>query len=275
MVVLSAKLLSPSDLGRELVDEIGVRTRIDLALEQLRGRLHCDLSHFTAQTLAGVSRVQLDLLMSCSHEALTLGRRRALRLLDEVVGAVLSLVDDLRGALTCFTDDRVGLVTGFRQSFLAFLARSKPLRDLARALLHRTEDHRPHEFHRCPDEDREDHHLNDERQVEGHSRLLPRASESRTCSAAAASSFSVPHRGLGRLQCGNERIREREEQGEADADERARVQQSDENEGTTEQGRCELGLARHSLQEAAAEQAEADGRAERSMPKMMPTAITV
>src|SRR6185437_6646250 len=161
MVVLSAKLLSPSivrlqkvacgtfctrpemgqsksvvfdrsDLGRELVDEIGVRTRIDLALEQLRGRLHCDLSHFTAQTLAGVSRVQLDLLMSCSHEALTLRRRRALRLLDEVVGAVLSLVDDLRGALTCFTDDRVGLVTGFRQSFLAFLARGKPLRDLAR-----------------------------------------------------------------------------------------------------------------------------------------------
>src|SRR6185437_10349653 len=174
MVVLSAKVLS-LDLRRELVDEIGVRTRVDLALEQLRGRFHCDLSHFTAQTLARVRSIELDLLVGSGHEALTLGRGCALRLLDEVVGTVLSLIDDLRGALARFTNDRVRLLTCFRQGLLALLAGSEPLRDLARALFHGAENHRPHVFHREPDEDREDHHLNDERQVDVHSRLLTRA----------------------------------------------------------------------------------------------------
>src|SRR6185437_2606308 len=161
-----------SYLRRQLVDEIGVRTRIDLTLKKLRGRLHRDLRHFAAQALASMGRVQLDLLMRGSHESLTFGRRSALGLLDEVVGAVLCLVDDLRGALAGFTNDRLRLLARLGKRLLAFLAGSETLRDLARTLFHGAENHRPHVFHREPDEGREDQHLNDERQIDVHSRLL-------------------------------------------------------------------------------------------------------
>src|SRR5215469_16135875 len=65
-----------------------------------------------------------------------------------------------------------------------------------------------------------------------------------------------------RLYRAQERIREREEQREADADHRHRVQQACDQEHLHAQHRQQLRLARRALDEAAAENAEADRGAE-------------
>src|SRR5438105_1973496 len=65
-----------------------------------------------------------------------------------------------------------------------------------------------------------------------------------------------------RLQRAHERVREREEQREADADHRHRVQQARDQEHLHPQHRQQLRLARRALDEAPAQDAEADGGAE-------------
>src|SRR2546421_272108 len=67
-----------------------------------------------------------------------------------------------------------------------------------------------------------------------------------------------------RLQRAHEGIREREEQRKADADHRHRVQQARDQEHLHPQHRQQLRLARGALDEATAQDAEADGGAERS-----------
>src|SRR6188768_3161438 len=61
-----------------------------------------------------------------------------------------------------------------------------------------------------------------------------------------------------------ERVLEREEQREADAHERDRVEQAGDDEHLHLQGRGQFRLARGAFQELAAEQAEADGGSERA-----------
>src|SRR6516225_2104643 len=72
----------------------------------------------------------------------------------------------------------------------------------------------------------------------------------------------VGKRSVRRLYRGEERIREREEQREADADHRHRVQQARDQEHLHAQHRQQLRLARRALDEAATENAEADRGAE-------------
>src|SRR5215813_14256295 len=71
-------------------------------------------------------------------------------------------------------------------------------------------------------------------------------------------------RSVRRLYRAQERIREREEQCEADADHRHRVQQARDQEHLHAQHRQQLRLARRALDEPAAEDAEADRGAERA-----------
>ena len=79
---------------------------------------------------------------------------------------------DLGCAFARLADQGIGLDLRLRQGLLALVGGRQALRDLARALVHGTQDHRPHEPHREPDEDRKDEHLDDERQIEVHPRLL-------------------------------------------------------------------------------------------------------
>src|ERR1700730_1636941 len=95
MVVLSAIEGLPLDLRGELAEEISMRLRVDLALEQFRRGLHRYLGHFAAQTLAGARGIELDLLLGRRDEALALRACSALRLFHEVVSPVLRVVDDL------------------------------------------------------------------------------------------------------------------------------------------------------------------------------------
>src|SRR4051812_15967301 len=72
----------------------------------------------------------------------------------------------------------------------------------------------------------------------------------------------MPCRSGGRSDRSEERVREREEQREADADERDRVEKPCDDEHLHLQRRGEFRLARRAFQELAAEQAEADGGTE-------------
>src|SRR5690242_17777875 len=102
MVVLSAMRLN---LRRELADEIGMRARVDLTLEELAGRLHRDLRHFAPQCLARMRRLEVDLRLRGREQSLAFLRGGALGLLDQLVGTMLRLIDDLRGSLARLTND--------------------------------------------------------------------------------------------------------------------------------------------------------------------------
>src|SRR6185369_2272321 len=98
-----------SDLRCELADQVRVRARIDLALEQLRRRAHGERRYFLAQAFPRAVRFEIDLRLSGRNQALAFLRGGRLRLIDDLVRAVLRLVDDLLRAFTRFADDRVGI----------------------------------------------------------------------------------------------------------------------------------------------------------------------
>src|SRR5215831_17180537 len=104
MVSRSAMALR-SDLFGELLEEIRVGPRVDLTSEELAGGADRDACHFTAQPLLGARGVEIDLLLCRRHDAGGFRARRALRLLDHLVGPVLRVVDDLVGALARLTND--------------------------------------------------------------------------------------------------------------------------------------------------------------------------
>src|SRR3979490_685967 len=97
MVSLSA-MVHASDLGRELVEEIGVLACVDLAPEELGGRAHRDARHLTPQGFARARGVELDLLLRGRDQASAFAARHALGLLHQIASAVLRLVDDVDGA---------------------------------------------------------------------------------------------------------------------------------------------------------------------------------
>src|SRR5215469_6476739 len=164
-----------SDLFGELLEQIGVRPRVDLTSQQLAGGTDGDAGHLAAQALLRTRGVQIDLLLRSRHDARGLRARRALGLLDHLVGAVLRVVDDLVGALAGLANDRVRLAARLRQLALAFLGGREPLRDLALAFIHRLEDWRPDPLHRDEDERGEHDHLHDEREIDVHGAYLPSA----------------------------------------------------------------------------------------------------
>ena len=98
-----------------------MRPRVDLAAEELAGGTNGDTCDLASQALLGARRLELDLLLRGCEDARAFGARRALGLLDQLVGAVLRMVDDLVGALTRLADDGVRLVACLGELLLAFL----------------------------------------------------------------------------------------------------------------------------------------------------------
>src|SRR6516164_5902796 len=172
-MVRRSAILVRSDLLGQLLEEIGVRTRIDLAPKKLARRTDRDAGHLAAQALFRARGIQLDLLLRGGDDARTFRARRTLGLLDELVGAVLCVVDDLVGALARLADDGVRLVTRLGELLLAFLGGRQALCDLALALIHRIENGRPDPLHRDQYERGEHDHLHDEREVDVHGASLP------------------------------------------------------------------------------------------------------
>src|SRR6185437_2471613 len=148
----------PSDLRRQLADQLLVRACIDLALEELRGRGDGDLANLAPQALAGAGSLEPDLLLCRGHQALALLRGGGPRLLEDVVGPVLRLLDDLAAALARLAQDRFRAVAR--------------LRDLALALLDHAHQGRPAPAHRDPDEQGENEHLDDEGEIDVHALFL-------------------------------------------------------------------------------------------------------
>src|ERR1700689_1226450 len=157
-----------SDLRRELVEQVRVRARVDLATQELGGRPHRDAGHFPAQALLRAGGVELDLLLRGGDDARALGAGRALGLFHQLIGALLRVIDDLVGTLARLAHDSVGLAARLDQFLLALLRGRESLRDLARALVHRGEERWPDPLHHAQHQRGEHDHLHDEREIDVH-----------------------------------------------------------------------------------------------------------
>src|ERR1700730_8084366 len=189
-MVSRSAMVRVSDLGRELLEQVGVRACVDLAPEELGGRAHRDARHLTAQGFARPGGIELDLLVRGGDQARAFAARRALGLLHQIAGAVLRLVDDLVGALARLAHDGVGLAARRGELLLALLGGRESLRDLARALLHRVQDVRPDVLHRAEDQQGEHEHLHDQREIDVHGPFSPPLEPpagARQCAARSAS----------------------------------------------------------------------------------------
>src|SRR5580704_8319295 len=93
------------DLGCELVEQLRVSLRIDLAPEQTRGTVDRELAHFAPQGLSRPRGFEGHFLVRAGNQPLRLGRGGALGLLDHLVRAFARLIENLRGALARLADD--------------------------------------------------------------------------------------------------------------------------------------------------------------------------
>ncbi len=159
--------------------------RIDFALEQARCALDRELAHFLAQTFARTRSLAGRFFPSLCKQALGLRRCGALGLFHHFVRAFACLVEDMHRLIARLADDLFGTCLRFAQVTLALFGGGKSGCDFARALIHRTEDHRPDELHREPDEDDEYEHLHDQREIDVHNCLPTSAIAGLKLSASA------------------------------------------------------------------------------------------
>src|SRR5271170_4170877 len=96
------------NLRRQLIQQLRVSLRIDLASEQPGSAFDCEPTHLAGQALAGARGFTRNLVVSLSDQPLRLARCRALRFLDDLVRALAGLIDDLRRTVTRFADDLLG-----------------------------------------------------------------------------------------------------------------------------------------------------------------------
>ena len=87
------------NLGRELVQELGVSLRVDFTAEQTRSALDRELAHFPPQAFARARGFARHFLVRLRDEPLRLARGRSLGVLDDFIRTFSRQIDDLRGAI--------------------------------------------------------------------------------------------------------------------------------------------------------------------------------
>src|SRR5258708_4834848 len=120
------------NLGRELVQELGVSLRVDFTAEQARSALDRELAHFPPQALPRVSAppppraparargFARPSLVRGRDEPLRLARGRSLGVLDDLIRTFSRQIDDLRGAIARFADDFLGARLSLAEFLFAF-----------------------------------------------------------------------------------------------------------------------------------------------------------
>src|ERR1700731_1877239 len=96
------------DLGRQLIQQLGVSLRIDLAFQQARRALDRELSYFLAQLFTRPRTLPRHFVPCLICEALGFVRRRALGFVDDFVRTLARQIDDLSGWVACFAVDFPG-----------------------------------------------------------------------------------------------------------------------------------------------------------------------
>src|SRR5690606_26132973 len=86
----------------------------------------------------------------------------------DLAGLLVGTIDDRRGVAARLADLLLHARVGIGEILLRALGGGKSFLDAPGALVHRGDQRRPDEFHREPDEDREDDHLGDERCIDIH-----------------------------------------------------------------------------------------------------------
>src|SRR5512139_2809982 len=237
--------LGALDLAGQLLDQVGVGLGVDLALEKQRRAGHCQLRHVLAESVASAGLLERHFLARVAHEALAFGDGGGAGFLDDLVRPAVGLVDDLQGLLARLVDDALSLAARLVQLLLATLGGRQAVGNLLLAVFDRLEKGGPDELDAEPDQDQEDDGLPDERRIDVHGDVLAR------------------RRAL-TLDCGQERVRDREEHRERDTDQERRVDQAGEQEHAALQRGDQLRLAGGRLEELRTHDADADAGADRA-----------
>src|SRR5271163_153811 len=174
-----------SNLRGQFIQQFGVGLRIDFAPEQAGSAFDRELADFLAELFARPRALTRHFIMALRHQPLRFSGGGALGFLDNFVRALARHIHDLRRAIARFTKDFLGACLGFGQIFFALAGSGKPRGYLARALVHRAQNHRPHDLHREHDEGDEHEHLHDQREIDVHSRLLTSELAGRSFNASA------------------------------------------------------------------------------------------
>src|SRR5580692_9654252 len=241
------------DLGRELVEQIRVRPRIDLASQQSRGAFDGELAHFAPQGLARARGLEAHFLVRTGDQALCFGRSSALGLFDHLVRALARLIDDLRRTLARLADDLLRSRLGLIQVLLALGGRRQTLGDHLLSSLDLHEKERPYVLHHQPGDEEKYEPLNDKRNGYVHALLpalgVPQGRTMRRLRLLAAKKMA------------EERIRIEQQEADGDADDRHRVQEARDDEHLGLQHVGEFRLASRTLEKLSAQKTEADGGA--------------
>src|SRR4030095_14763716 len=118
------------DLRYHFGEEVGVRPRVDLALEDALRARNGDRGDLAAQLVASPLHGLRDLRLRLFDLALALLLRVALRLAEDLGVARIGVVDDLHGLRARLDDDRLRLLAGRLEVAPALVARGDAVCDL-------------------------------------------------------------------------------------------------------------------------------------------------
>src|SRR4051812_22863548 len=156
------------ELRLQLVEHLGVRACVDLALQDLLRAGYREPGDLLAQLLLGRLDLLLDLRVGARHEALALGLRLRLRLFDALARGLLRGGNDLLGARARLAEDRLAFLLRVGERRLAALGFGEAVGDGLAALLDRVHQRRPDEHPAQADEHQEFDDLDDHREVRNH-----------------------------------------------------------------------------------------------------------
>src|SRR5271165_6989867 len=144
-------------LGRQLIQQLRVSLRIDLAPDQARCTLDREPSHLMAQRFTRTGTFARRFIAPLREQPLRLGGGRALGVLDHLVGALARLIEDQRRPITRLAEDFLGAGLRFLQILFALGGGGQAFGNFLLPRFDHVHDIGPNEFHDGPgDEEKHD-----------------------------------------------------------------------------------------------------------------------
>src|SRR5262245_6369485 len=145
MVTSSAMIGPESEFGRDRVQQLGVRFRVDLAAQNLLRTLHGERGNLRAQCLFGAEYFSVDLRLGPGDNAVALDLGLSLRLFHQLRGPSVRLSQEFLRLAARFAQYIGGALACLFEILTPALSRGQPLGDLFLTRLDRPQQRWPDE----------------------------------------------------------------------------------------------------------------------------------